>query len=1154
MKFRYFLLYILLTVILSHNSYAQAKFYYKVVTDSIPINFDNTYQISHVTILPGSEIISLRNKILNKGEYRIFYDKGYFTLADSLPYSIFDTLQITYNTLDLALKKEYKKRSLEIKYDEKFKDTIRVAKNETGGFSAEQIFGSGMEKSGTLVRGFTVGTTRDFTLNSGLRLQLSGKLSDDIEIVAALTDENTPIQPEGNTERLDELDKVFIQVKHPNAIGTFGDYQLQKKIGEFGLIDRKLQGLEGEFNYAGQSGYFSVASSKGKFNSNQYNGQDGVQGPYNLSGRNNEPSIIIIAGTEKVYLDGMEMKRGDNNDYTIDYSNSQITFTTKRLITSASRISIDFEYTDRQYSRNFFAAGVESEFMDKKVALKVQFTREGDDKNSPIDLVLSDQDKQILAAAGNDRYKASKSGISLAVPDSLGAIHGIYSKVDTVINSNQYSYFVYNPGDPLSLYILSFSFVGEQQGDYIKQSLGNYSFVGINQGNYAPIIFLPMPELKQVGNIVLDLNPWNDVSLSLEYAGSLWDQNTFSTLDKDKDYGYARNIFFKLNPKKIDIGNLSLGKIGFSYKDRFVQDRFTSPDRINEVEFNRNYNVAPTAVQPNEALREISLTLIPVNQLNINSNYGYLNRGDFTSNRFNNTVTLSDKDYNVNYNLDYVGTQNQTLQSYWMRQKGSAFYLFGKLKPGIEFLSENRKDRYSTNDSLLNGSLKYYEIDPYIQLIEFKGLNFTAKYSFRDDYVPLNGIMNNQANTTSEIYSINYNGIKEVQSSLNFTYSSKKYTDIFKKTGLGNSETILIKSQTRFNFWKPITGDYYYEVSTQKTAKLEKVFVKVPQGTGNYKYLGDLNNNGLQDENEFEPTIYDGDYVLVTIPTDKLYPIIDLKTSTKWRINFSDIFQGKSLGDNIGKAFSTETYWRVEENSQEEDYKKIYLLHFSDFLNPDKTIRGSNMIQQDLFLLEKNQDLNFRFRYMQRKSLDQFNGGTEKAYSRERSMRINFKMIQEMSNQTDLVSTNDFNIAPITSNRARMITDNNITSDFSYRPERNIEVGFKIKTGRSTDEYPVKPTVMNLNSQLLRFNLSFAGTGRLRIEIERDELNANVDKNVTLPFELLGANQLGKNYFWRFNFDYRMSANLQSTVSYDGRIQSGNKAVHTLRAEVRAYF
>ena len=1143
-----------LFVLLEHNSHAQVKYFYKVVTDTILINFDNVYLINRVTILPGSETITLRGKILKKGDYKITYEKGAFSLVDSLPYSIFDTLFITYQSMDLSLKKEYKKRSIEVKYDERFKDTIRVAKNESGGFTAESIFGAGMEKSGTLVRGFTVGTTKDFTLNSGLRLQLSGKLSDEIEIVAALTDENTPIQPEGNTERLDELDKVFIQVKHPNATGTFGDFELKKKFGEFGLIDRKLQGLEGEFNYGGSDAYFSVASSRGKFNTNQFNGQDGVQGPYGLSGRNNEPNMIIIAGTEKVYLDGIEMKRGENNDYTIEYSIGQITFTTKRLITVASRITVDFEYTDRQFTRNFFGAGVQTAFLNNKVSLKVQYSREGDDQNSPIDVTLSDDDKKILAAAGNDRNKASKSGVSLALPDSLGVIHGIYAQVDTTINSFPDTFYVYKPGDPTALYNVSFSYIGEGQGDYIKQSLGNYSFVGINQGNYAPVIYLPMPELKQVGNVVLDLTPWDGVSLSLEYAGSLWNKNTFSTLDKDKDYGYARNIFFKLDPRKIDIGNISLGKIGFSYKDRFVQDKFSSADRVDEIEFNRNYNISETSAAENEELREIGLNLIPVNQLNINSSYGFVQRGLFTSNRFNNSAILADKDYNISYNLDYVSSEDQSMKSYWLRQKGSASYLFGKIKPGIDFLAENRKDEFASNDSLYSTSLKYFEIDPFIKLIDFKGLNFSARYSYRNDFAPLNGVMLDQANTMSQNYDLNYNGIKEFQSSLNVTLSNKKYTDVFKQTGLLNNEAILIKSQSRFNFWKPILGDYYYEVSTQRTAKLQKVFVKVPQGQGNYKYLGDLNNNGIADENEFEPTIYDGDYILITVPTDQLYPIIDLKTSSKWKINFYDMFDGKSFIEKFARIFSTETDWRVEENSQEEDYKKIYLLHFSAFQNPDKTIRGSNMIQQDVFLFEKEQDLNFRLRFMQKKSLDQFSEGIEQAYYRERSLRINFKMVQEISNQTDVVTTNDFNNAPPSSNRIRTITDNNITSDFSYRPEKSIEVGFKIKAGTSTDVYPVKPTVINLNSQLLRFNLSIAGNGRLRIELERDELLGNIDNTTVVPFELLGANQIGKNYFWRLNFDYRLSSNLQSTVSYDGRLQGQSRAIHTAKAEVRAYF
>src|SRR5690606_20719157 len=108
---------------------------------------------------------------------------------------------------------------------------------------------------------------------------------------------------------------------HPFAAGTFGDYQVQKRYGEFGFIDRKLQGLLGEFSIKSNTapgeipdeynGYVSLAGSRGKFNTNYFNGIEGVQGPYRLSGINNERDIIVIAGTEKVFLDGIEMKRGE---------------------------------------------------------------------------------------------------------------------------------------------------------------------------------------------------------------------------------------------------------------------------------------------------------------------------------------------------------------------------------------------------------------------------------------------------------------------------------------------------------------------------------------------------------------------------------------------------------------------------------------------------------------------------------------------------------------------------------------------------------------------------------------------------------------------------------------------------------------------------
>ncbi len=1134
---------------------AQNDYNSVVISDTIAINFQNNYPISSVNIIPGSEMIFLKSKKLSLYDYSFTYSKAFFTLSDSLPYSIFDTLIVTYRSLRLSLQKEYMKRSLVVKYDEKFGDTVSVL-TSTGGFSPEAIFGADMQKSGTIVRGFTVGTTKDFSLNSGLRLQLSGRISEDIEIVAALTDENTPIQPEGNTERLEELDKVFIQVKHPNVVGTFGDYQVKQRFGEFGVIDRKLQGLMGEFSFKDAYGYVSIANSRGKFNTNNFNGSDGVQGPYRASGINNERDIVIIAGTEKVYLDGIELIRGENNDYTIEYSNASITFTPNRLITSASRISIDFEYTDRQFTRSFFGAGSSTKFFDDKLQLKVQYMREGDNQDAPIDFSLTEADKVILSLAGDDRNKAVKSGVKLAEPDSLGVIKGIYTKVDTMFNGEPFSYYVYNPGDSLSFFTVSFSYIGEGKGDYIRQSLGYYNFVGIGQGSYLPIIFLPLPQLKQMGNVVVDVNPFENVTLSLEYAGSLWDKNRLSDLDDGDNYGYARNIFLKVAQTQIQIGDLDLGKAGLTYRDRFIQDKFTSLDRFNEVEFDRNYNTASQTKSEDESLREIGVSLQPIQELTINSTAGFLRQGDnFSSDRYNNLFRFSDsKTFNVEYNLDYVTSTNLTLKSNWLRHKANAFYTFWLLKPGIEFLAEDKQNNQAQKDSLLNGSLKYFEYSPYLELMEISGFRMFTKYGLRDDYLPNNGLMIKESKATTYSAELNYSGIREVNTNLVLTFRNKKYEEQFKSNGFLDNETILIRSRTKFVFWERLlNGDFYYEVSTQKSAKLQKVFVLVEQGTGNYIYLGDLNNNGIADENEFEPTLFDGDYVQVPLPTDELFPVIDLKTSTRWKINFSELVDVKTLLGKIVSPISSETFWRVEENSRDSNYANVYLLQLSTFQNENTTIRGSNYIQQDFFLFENDQDLSFRFRFTQRKALSQFSSGYERYYNRERSLRIKFKMIKEISNQTDIVNQIDNVSAPDNSNRIREINSNNLISEFSYRPDRNIEVGFRIKVGKSEDTHPDNPTIIDMNSLLLRFNLSFLSTGRLRIEIERDELIANTDENF-IPYELTNGNQIGKNYYWRLNFDYKLLTFLQATISYDGRLQGESRVVHTARAEARAYF
>jgi hypothetical protein len=162
-------------------------------------------------------------------------------------------------------------------------------------------------------------------------------------------------------------------------------------------------------------------------------------------------------------------------------------------------------------------------------------------------------------------------------------------------------------------------------------------------------------------------------------------------------------------------------------------------------------------------------------------------------------------------------------------------------------------------------------------------------------------------------------------------------------------------------------------------------------------------------------------------------------------------------------------------------------------------------------------------------------------------------MIEEINNQTEFINQTDNLISPPSSNRARTVTRNDLMSDFSYRPVRDIEVGFKIETGRSQDDFQKSPIIVDQNSITLRVNFSFENLGRLRIELERTELTST-SSSFNIPYEITRGNVIGKNYFWRVFLDYRLSGFIQTSFSYDARLQGSSRVVQTMRAEARAYF
>jgi hypothetical protein len=230
-------------------------------------------------------------------------------------------------------------------------------------------------------------------------------------------------------------------------------------------------------------------------------------------------------------------------------------------------------------------------------------------------------------------------------------------------------------------------------------------------------------------------------------------------------------------------------------------------------------------------------------------------------------------------------------------------------------------------------------------------------------------------------------------------------------------------------------------------------------------------------------------------------------------------------------------------------------LDFSRFLEPATTILGTQLLQQDFFFFENRRDFSFRFRFQQRRGLGQYSSGLEQSYGRERSIRIRLQLVSEISNQVEYMNKQDNVAASLISGRSRSINSNGVSSDYSYRPEQKVEVGFKIEVSRSNDDFPATPVAANFNSQSVRTVVSFQAAGQLRIDFSREEiLLENTQAGVLLPFELTGGRPDGKTFLWGASFDYRLSGNLQSSLQYSGRSEQFHPPIHTARAEVRAFF
>src|SRR5690606_4669741 len=264
------------------------------------------FKLDSLSVLPSSISINATPDSSLKIIYELNSGLAHFNQTTS------DTVEVCFQVMPYDLSHQYFHRDIAI-YDTNrfYKYPIGAAYNNNSlGYAVveeDRLFNTpGINKSGSITRGMSFGTNQNVFVNSALNLQLDGKVTENIGITASISDQNIPFQPEGNTQQLQEFDKVFMQLYTPKSSLTAGDLVMRNQPGHFLQYYRNVQGGLFEGKYEKDSTHYSFTSvgaavSKGKFASIQLPALEGVQGPYRLTGPNNERFIIVLANSERVF-------------------------------------------------------------------------------------------------------------------------------------------------------------------------------------------------------------------------------------------------------------------------------------------------------------------------------------------------------------------------------------------------------------------------------------------------------------------------------------------------------------------------------------------------------------------------------------------------------------------------------------------------------------------------------------------------------------------------------------------------------------------------------------------------------------------------------------------------------------------------------------